>query len=288
MRARNLKPGFFKNSKLGKMPIEARVLFAGLWCMADGLGRLEDDPDKIKIEILPYDDCDINSYLNILANCKDPFIIRYKTEKCDVIQICNWHHQNPHPSEKAKGSAFPEYRENSRQVSEKTLPEMLIPDSCFLNPDVLKPEASEKNLASPEPAATPLSENSISVWGQTYEMPLVIVDTKTGREEFEPDWLLKQLIAEMKAHSSGRVSTIEPGLKGFLKTNPMAEKIGRCWLATPLENRMASLAYAASQPNVIRELSYAIKAIQENWEGYAKLIPKARESIKQHDYRIEL
>jgi len=30
MRARNLKPGFFKNEELADLPFEARLLFAGL------------------------------------------------------------------------------------------------------------------------------------------------------------------------------------------------------------------------------------------------------------------
>jgi hypothetical protein len=47
-RTRQIKPGFFKNDELAELPIEARLLFAGLWTIADREGRLEDRPKKIK------------------------------------------------------------------------------------------------------------------------------------------------------------------------------------------------------------------------------------------------
>ena len=44
MRTRLLKPGFFMNEELARLPVRARLLFAGLWCLADREGRLEDRP----------------------------------------------------------------------------------------------------------------------------------------------------------------------------------------------------------------------------------------------------
>ena len=59
MRARNIKPGFFKNEALADCDLQARLLFVGLWCMADREGRMEYRPKRIKIEVLPYDNCNI-------------------------------------------------------------------------------------------------------------------------------------------------------------------------------------------------------------------------------------
>ena len=50
-RARSLKPGFFRNADLVELPMEARLMFAGLWVLADREGRLEDRPKQIKIDI---------------------------------------------------------------------------------------------------------------------------------------------------------------------------------------------------------------------------------------------
>ena len=54
MRARNLKPGLFKNEILGSADALLTILFEGLWCMADREGRLEDRPLRICAVIFPY------------------------------------------------------------------------------------------------------------------------------------------------------------------------------------------------------------------------------------------
>jgi len=100
VRARNIKPGFFKNEELAAKDPLARILFQGLWCMADREGRLEDRPARIKAEILPYDACDAESLLASLASGEDPFILRYESEGRRFIQIVHFgRHQNPHLKE---------------------------------------------------------------------------------------------------------------------------------------------------------------------------------------------
>ena len=46
-RARILKPGFFANELLAEIHPYGRLLFAGLWTLADREGRLEDRPKRI-------------------------------------------------------------------------------------------------------------------------------------------------------------------------------------------------------------------------------------------------
>ena len=75
MRIRNICPGFWKNHLLGDLDFWERLLFQGLWCLADCKGRLEDVPRRIKAELFPYDDVDIDSGLDSLTNAG--FIIRY-------------------------------------------------------------------------------------------------------------------------------------------------------------------------------------------------------------------
>ncbi|HHV63842.1 MAG TPA: DnaD domain protein [Peptococcaceae bacterium] len=99
-RARNIKPGFFLNDELAECDPLARLLFAGLWCIADREGRLEDRPKRIKAEVLPYDDCDVDQLLEQLA--KHGFIIRYEVDGNQYIQVTNFSkHQNPHVKEAA-------------------------------------------------------------------------------------------------------------------------------------------------------------------------------------------
>ncbi|SPP31372.1 hypothetical protein ARAF_0496 [Arsenophonus endosymbiont of Aleurodicus floccissimus] len=62
VRARNIKPGFFSNDDLAECEALARLLFAGLWTIADREGRLEDKHRKIKVMVLPMMKRIVKSY----------------------------------------------------------------------------------------------------------------------------------------------------------------------------------------------------------------------------------
>lgn len=100
MRARNIKPGFFRNEQLMQVVPLGRLLFAGLWCLADREGRLIDRPMQIKWDILPADDCDADALLGELA--ARGFIRRYAVDGVRYIEVVNFlRHQRPHYKETA-------------------------------------------------------------------------------------------------------------------------------------------------------------------------------------------
>ena len=95
---RFIKRGFFVTDTLTALPFEWRLLFAGLWTIADRDGRLEDRPRRIKGELFPYDDLDIEAGLGCLAHAG--LIVRYERDGSRLIAIPTWHkHQQPHKSE---------------------------------------------------------------------------------------------------------------------------------------------------------------------------------------------
>jgi len=99
-RARLLKPGFFTNEDLCELPAFGRLLFAGLWTIADREGRLDDRPKRIKAELFPYDKVDVPALLDALE--EKGFIQRYCIEGAHFIQIVSFRkHQNPHVKEAA-------------------------------------------------------------------------------------------------------------------------------------------------------------------------------------------
>lgn len=102
-RIRYLKPDFFKDEDVARLPYEARIFFQGLWGQADKAGRLEDRPERLKVEIVPYDSVNAEEILALLAKPKKsgrPFIIRYEVDGEKYIQILSWaKHQRPHPTE---------------------------------------------------------------------------------------------------------------------------------------------------------------------------------------------
>jgi hypothetical protein len=100
MRARNIKPGFFKNDALADLSPYARLLFIGLWLLADREGRLEYRPKKIKAEIFPFESVDVGLLFQELAKCEDPIITLYEVENFKYVQILNFvKHQKPHSNE---------------------------------------------------------------------------------------------------------------------------------------------------------------------------------------------
>lgn len=200
-RSRNIKPGFFKNPELAECEPLARLLFAALWGVADRDGRLEDRPKLLKIECLPYDDCDIDALLWKLTD--SGFIRRYVADGANYIDIPTFdRHQNPHKDEKAKG--LPKYTGQARckpgaspvqpPVSHSSGPadslnlttDPLIPDKTPLPPLNGKPEPTtdvasgdagagkrekEKqppvtigDLSIPAPLDTPECRASIAEW----------------------------------------------------------------------------------------------------------------------------
>ncbi|WP_158993426.1 hypothetical protein [Mucilaginibacter sp. L196] len=101
-RKRYLKPSFFKNEDLAELSPLIRLFFQGLWCWADREGRLEDRPKRLKSELMPYDNLNIETALNKLVSKN--FVVRYKTqingEQVAAIQIINFKkHQDVHVNE---------------------------------------------------------------------------------------------------------------------------------------------------------------------------------------------
>lgn len=172
-RARNIKPAFFTNELLGTEDPMVSLTFAGLWCLADKMGILEDRPLRIKAELFPYrDSLDVNGYLTVLARLG--FIVRYQNEGRSFIQVCNFRkHQSPHHTEKAKGFPFPSdpkslisadngyatvKQQSDNQLSQvpersdSLIPDSLIPDSGFIDipPNGMQDEPAKQEKAKKE------------------------------------------------------------------------------------------------------------------------------------------
>ena len=159
-RSRNIKPGFFENEDLADCGPYAMLLFAGLWTLADRAGRLEDRPRRIKAQLLPYFDVDVDDELCKLE--EGGFVTRYMAlDGQRYIQIVNFtRHQNPHIKEAPSTIPAPDTHEESPEETAEenvsvrlvtlekcdddntsqehrasTVQESLMPDSSLLIPD---------------------------------------------------------------------------------------------------------------------------------------------------------
>jgi hypothetical protein len=182
MRARNIKPGFYKNEDLAECSCWARLLFPGLWMLADREGRLEDRPKRIKGELFAYDSIDVEPLLRELEARK--FLLRYEIDGERYIQILGFKaHQSPHYSEKPSaikapslpekqadmeppnsgsesGIKKPEIAEHSGKVTPikrgSQPPDSLIPDSP--NPESRKTKAADAAVAFALPDWVPVDD----------------------------------------------------------------------------------------------------------------------------------
>jgi hypothetical protein len=136
-RARNIKPGFFKNEILGVADPLYSLLFEGLWVLADRDGKLEDRPLRIKGEVFPY-----REGLNMAAMLDwlhvNGFIRRYEVGSKKYILVLEFvKHQNPHKNETESEIPDPEEIGTFTEIIGSTRADSLSSDSGFLIPDSL-------------------------------------------------------------------------------------------------------------------------------------------------------
>jgi len=206
MRARNLKPSFFKDEELGELPPLTRLVYAGLSCLADFRGVLEDRPRRIKAELLPYDagPPDIDEMLKQLAAKRK--IVRFDSG-APYIWIPDFEReQNPHKQECAKGSSLPVPPRSEIRTSSEPVPNStgtgsevigLIPDSRFLIADsgyrIPEDEAPNGDLLS-EPEDSEDGEPGAKMLPprvQWFEEFWAVVWEKIGRGAARKAWLSK-------------------------------------------------------------------------------------------------
>jgi len=121
MRIRSIKPEFYLHEELSKLPALTRILFTGLWGLADNAGILEDRPIRIKLQVLPYDDVDVDGALQSLADAG--FIVRYEAEEERFIAIPKFlKHQVLQGSEAKRESKLPQPPKSSKQPKLKRRP----------------------------------------------------------------------------------------------------------------------------------------------------------------------
>lgn len=132
-RARNIKPGFFQNEELAELEPIDRLAFIALWTVCDYKGCLEYRPKRLKVQLLPYDNVDIEKTIKNLESMG--FVQVYQINDESYIKIINFEkHQNPHKNERDAGSEIPDIDGTTSDIIGTTRA-----DSLKLIPDSLKP-----------------------------------------------------------------------------------------------------------------------------------------------------
>lgn len=137
-RFRTIKPDFFFDSALALLTDTARIVYIGLWCHSDRLGRLRDDRVELAAKILPYNQTAFVPALTELL--RDRFVVAYEIDGVRVLLVPNFQkHQRPHHTEQA--SVLPD-----------PPPDVLIGEMAVADAD---PSRSDGSPLSPFPSPFP-------------------------------------------------------------------------------------------------------------------------------------
>ena len=237
-RARNIKPSFFKNELLAEMDAFDRLLFVGLWCLADREGRIEDRPKRIKMELFPCDGYDVDAGLRNLE--KHGFVIRYQAGEVAVVSVINFHkHQTPHGTE--KDSELPD--ENGElTVHERT------------NTGYVSGKKRTNNVNSQERNVHPPLDNG----AETVNPP--------GHNALNPDSLNPESFKEKKPRIRAAATTSLDGVPENMLADFIA--VRKAKRAGPLtDTAIAGLKREAAKAGLT--LEQAVRAcIEFGWQGF--------------------
>lgn len=169
-RIRTIKPSFFTNDQLAEVSPLCRLLFIGLWTCADKEGRIEDRPKRIKAEVLPFDDGDVNTMLDELV--ANGFIERYTADGHKCIQILAFaKHQRPHPKEPE--SCLPSREKKRRAVNKNGEPWKETAGCALREGDLGRRSRKGKEGDFCSEPAPPPSEPTVPPSSPELEFPIV-------------------------------------------------------------------------------------------------------------------
>lgn len=90
-RQRMIKPDFFDSGSLAECTRDARLVFVGLWVMADDKGNMKFNERKLQKQLFPYDDLDPRMLMVWLAELEDVGCIKAYEAQGDVcISVPNF------------------------------------------------------------------------------------------------------------------------------------------------------------------------------------------------------
>lgn len=141
-----------------------RLAFAGLWGAADREGRFKWQPERLKIDILPYDDVDFSRVLDALVT--RGFLVKYTSQTCALGVIPSFKsHQIVNNRESASILPPPPKNMEKLKDSNNLTRESRVNDACVtaLNLDRVEQEQEQElnNTPYSPPEQGDLAEEKI-------------------------------------------------------------------------------------------------------------------------------
>lgn len=247
-RSRNIKPGFFSDAELCECDIWVRMLFAGLWTLADREGRLLDKPKQIGLDLFPRDRLDIDAGLSELA--EHGLIVRYAVNDVQIIQVKNFtKHQNPHKDERASILPAQEIEDDlavtiiqapgfmpENTVQDGIKPSSLRADSPLLIPDSPIPDPGFHDTPhTPRVRGAPVVDTPYAMWSAFCDAAGYDIEQATPQEKGRSLKTAKRLmesgISAQEVAGCTRYLASQSWRTGVLSLTSVANEIGKWRMA---------------------------------------------------------
>ena len=284
-RARNIKPQFFTNDELSELPPLARLLFIGLWTIADFKGCFEYKPKRLKVQLLPYDDCDIEQLVSALD--KSRFISIYSVQGQTFGKVLNFNkHQNPHKNEKEKGSDIPDIYQNDAEnvMFSDNLEDIEInhdqngsdpADSLNLIPDCCSPITDTPVSVSPKF----VFKSELKKLGVSEEQASEFMQVRKAKKAVNTKNAFEMLIAESQKANLSLDQAIDYCLK---RQNPWGAFKAAWYVNEQIENQNPNQpAYQTSQQRTASEMDRWKQAEKQVLGGERDITPKKHLLIEE-------
>ncbi len=196
-RQRMLHPDYFTNADLLSLSPLHRILFAGLWCLADREGRLRDKPRDIKIRVLPGDVCDVDQMLSDLA--REGMVVRYVSGHQFLLFIPGFaDHQKPHKNEVQSELPGP----MPEEVQKKPANGRSASDT-FPKPEVAQPSVGS-NRAETETVSKTESETVLILAGKKPPAKVEPPKPPSDPPDLEHQAIIDSLVAIFEGHHGAK------------------------------------------------------------------------------------
>lgn len=94
-RIRTIKPSFWEDEKIAKLPRACRLFYIGMWNQADDMGVIRGNPALLKSAIFPYDEdlrvSEVQKWIDALVNARMLIPITYKSESYYIVRTFRSH-----------------------------------------------------------------------------------------------------------------------------------------------------------------------------------------------------
>lgn len=223
-RERTLSHGFFTNHLLASCEPVARLLFQGIWTVADFDGCFQWDPPALAMKLLPRDQFDPVAAMDKLEG--DGFLKSYRASVGKFGYVVNWHkYQDPHPAEKA---IHPKPEDDPNFIVRVKAPIYRKPEDLgFGRPDI------QKGIYPYQQVVSKLLESCQQVDSNAYLSNLSNLSSPTKEKELlEPLAPVLPLVKAKKEKKAPKVKTTElrpESLEAFQEAWVFIPKTFRKW-----------------------------------------------------------